>query len=162
MLYTSSMADAYYLKRRDLFLGKELKHGESGSSKFIRLAKRNAGTWKRPVHEVWDVTGEIGELKTPIDHDSARSLTEFVSKLNAYTTRNVEYLRKQGVKSSAWDILAFPTGKFLQNYLLKRGFLDGSHGFVHAVLMSFHSFLTRGKLYLLWNKKPDEPCHYND
>ncbi|MCR4264389.1 MAG: hypothetical protein NUV98_06765 [Candidatus Roizmanbacteria bacterium] len=148
------MADAYYLKRRDVFLGKELKHGESGTNTFIRLAKRNAGEWKRPVHEIWDVAGETGELKTPIDHQAADSLTEFVSKLNDYTTRNAKYLKKQGVKASAWDILAYPIGKFIQNYILKRGFLDGQHGFVHAVLMSFHSFSTRSKLYLLWRKKP--------
>jgi len=148
------MPDAYYIKRRDMFLGKELKHGESGSNTFIRLAKRNAGTWKRPVHEVWDVSGEVGELKTPIDHHAASSLTEFVSKLNAYTTRNAEYLKKQGVRSSGWDVLVFSFGKFLRNYIVKRGFLDGQHGFVHAVLMSFHSFLTRAKLYLLWHKKP--------
>ncbi|MBI4136753.1 hypothetical protein HY469_01705 [Candidatus Roizmanbacteria bacterium] len=146
------MADAYYLKRRDLFLGKELMYGESGSNRFIRLAKRDTGTWKRPVHEVWDVKGTIGELNTPIDHIAAESLTEFVSKLNDYTTRNAEYLKKKGVSANAWDVLAFPLSKFLQNYVLKRGFLDGQHGFVHAVLMSFHSFLTRGKLYLLWHK----------
>ncbi|MGB9598646.1 MAG: hypothetical protein ACPLZH_02265, partial [Minisyncoccales bacterium] len=35
------------------------------------------------------------------------------------------------------------------------GFLDGVQGFVFAVLMSFHSFLVRGKLYLMLkrNKK---------
>lgn len=147
------MVQGYYLRRTDVFLGKELHHGESGTNTFLRLAKKKAGMWKRPIHEVWDVKGPTEQLHTPIHHIAAQSLTEFVSKLNAYTTQNAVHLKKQGIKSSFWAVLAYPAGKFLQNYIVKRGFLDGTHGFVHAMFMSFHSFLTRAKLYLLWHKK---------
>ena len=40
-----------YFKREDIFLGKKLKHGETGSVKLLRLAKKDKGTWKRKVHE---------------------------------------------------------------------------------------------------------------
>ena len=40
-------------------------------------------------------------------------------------------------------------GKFVFNYFLTLGFLDGVQGLNMAVLMSFHSFLVRGKQYLL-------------
>ena len=39
------------------------------------------------------------------------------------------------------------------NYFIKFGFLDGLQGLVFAIMMSFHSFLVRGKLWLLINKK---------
>ena len=44
-------AMGFYLKRRDYFFGRELKHGETGNLKLLRLARRKAGKWKRAVHE---------------------------------------------------------------------------------------------------------------
>ncbi|EKD80696.1 MAG: glycosyl transferase family 2, partial [uncultured bacterium] len=38
---------AYYIPRRDTFLDRELKHGETGHTKLIRLARTNFGTWVR-------------------------------------------------------------------------------------------------------------------
>jgi len=148
------MNDAYKINRNDIFLGRKLEYGETGSNSFVRLAKRNAGKWKRPVHEVWDVNGTIGNLKTPLDHHAADSVSDFVIKLNYYTTINAQYLYDNKVKVTFLDIILYPKAKFFQNYILKQGFRDGIYGFVHAVFMSLHSFLTRGKLYLLWHNKP--------
>src|SRR3989344_8590283 len=134
--YTTIMAIAYTIKRRDEFFGKKLRYGESGSNRFIRLAKKGAGSWKRPVHEVWDIKGITGELKTPIDHISPGSIGDFVTKLNYYTTANAQHLFNEGVKASFIDIIFYPKAKFIQNYFLKQGFRDGTHGFVHAMLMS--------------------------
>ena len=49
----SDIFSAYYIPRLDTFLGHELRHGETGHAKFIRLAKKDFGLWQRPVHEVW-------------------------------------------------------------------------------------------------------------
>ena len=54
------------------------------------------------------------------------------------------------------SILLFPAGKFIQNYFFKRGFLDGTAGFIHAALMSLHSFLVRGKLWTKYHKETNE------
>src|SRR6266498_5238516 len=43
----------FYMKRQDTMWGKILKHGETGSIKLLRLAKRNVGEWSGRVHEVW-------------------------------------------------------------------------------------------------------------
>ncbi|PIZ99552.1 MAG: glycosyltransferase family 2 protein, partial [Candidatus Levybacteria bacterium CG_4_10_14_0_2_um_filter_35_8] len=49
-------------------------------------------------------------------------------------------------------IIAYPSAKFLFNYFLKKGILDGIPGLISAITMSFHSFLVRGKLWSLQNK----------
>jgi len=56
-------------------------------------------------------------------------------------------------KANFFAIIFYPMGKFLSNYFIKQGFRDGGEGFVHATLMSFHSFLVRGKLFLIWQRK---------
>lgn len=143
----------FYLKRQDFFLGKLLKFGETGKIKLLRLARKNAGKWSRPVHETWQVKSKPKTLSSPLLHSPTPNVAQFLEKLNYYTTLNAKHLHKEGLEASWWQIILYPTGKFLHNYLLKLGFLDGTHGFLQAIFMSLHSFLTRGKLWLLQNSK---------
>jgi glycosyltransferase involved in cell wall biosynthesis len=145
--------DAYYLSRLDTFMGKALKHGETGKARFIRLAKRNFGRWERPVHEVWVGKGKVGVLKAPLLHTPHQSIASFLDKINRYSTLEAEYRFEQGIKSSLFKIIVYPFAKFLDNYVFKSGFRDGTPGAIMAIMMSFHSYLTWTKLYLLWHKK---------
>jgi len=139
----------YFLKRDDIFFGKKLQYGETAQVKLLRLAKKNAGCWKRPVHEYWDIKGRTETLNSPLIHTAHANVVQFISDINRYTTINAEYLYKKGENSNFFSIIAYPTGKFIQNYFMRLGFIDGTAGFVMAALMSFHSFLNRAKLYLL-------------
>jgi len=144
--------NGFYLKRQDFWAGKWLKHGETGNIKLLRLGKKSAGKWERPVHEVWKIKGKIGTLKNPLIHYPHQTLTEFIRDINFYTDLNAKFFYQRGIKTSLWQILAYPLGKFFINYFWKRGFLDGLPGLVFALFMSFHSFLTRAKLWSLWQK----------
>lgn len=150
----SSLGDfsGYFLKRRDVIWGKELKYGETGNIKLLRLVKKNKGEWQGRVHEVLRIKGRIGELRNPLMHYPHQNLTEFLQEVNFYTDLRAKELFNKGIKVYWWSIILYPLGKFFLNFILRRGFLDGLHGFVFATLMSFHSFLVRGKLWLLWEK----------
>lgn len=139
----------YFIRRQDYFLGKFLKHGETGKLKLLKLGRKNAGFWKRAVHEVWDIPGETGELKYPLLHFPHPTVSEFIFRVNRWTNLNAEAFHRQGKKAGFMTIIIYPIGKFISNYFIKLGFLDGMQGFFFAVIMSFHSFLTRAKLYFL-------------
>ncbi|MDZ7586274.1 MAG: glycosyltransferase family 2 protein, partial [Patescibacteria group bacterium] len=150
ILQASGMT-GYKLRRRDRFLGKWLKYGETANIRLLRLAKKNAGRWTRPVHEVWKVEGITGELKNPLLHYAHDSVEGMVEKLDRYSGMETEYKLKM-VKMAGmakwliiFQLIFFPIGKFIQNYILRLGFLDGMEGFIHAGMMSGHSFLVRGK-----------------
>ncbi len=149
----SKTYDAYYIPRLDTFLGKELRHGETGGAKFIRLARHDFGTWERPVHETWIGKGHIGTLVNPLLHHPHPTISSFLDKINHYSTLEAEYRFSQGKKSSLFHIALFPIAKFKWNYICKLGFLDGTPGAIMAIMMSLHSYLTWTKLYLLWHKK---------
>jgi len=153
---SKTRCNGFYLKRQDFWAGKWLKYGETGNIKLLRLGKKSAGKWKRPIHEFWEIKGKIGTLKNPLLHYSHSTVSEFISDINFYTDLNAKFFYQQKVKSSLWQIIVYPLGKFFINYFLKRGFLDGLPGFVFALLMSFHSFLTRAKLWILWQKFTSE------
>ncbi len=149
----SSEFNGFYIKRRDVMWKKELKYGESGNMHLLRLGKKGVGKWEGKVHEEWEVKGNIGKLKNPIMHFPHKTFQEFLKEINFYTTVRAEELYKKGAKANFLSILLYPLGKFLFNFLLKLGFIDGMPGLIVALAMSFHSFLVRGKLWLLWQKK---------
>lgn len=145
--------NGYYVKRTDFLWGKELRYGDTGNIKLLRLARRDAGSWEGKVHEVWKIKGEVGTLKNPIYHYPHQSISTFLEEINFYTDLKAQELHAQGKHVYWLSIISYPLGKFLYNYILKKGFLDGMDGFIFVLMMSFHSFLVRGKLWMLWNKK---------
>lgn len=145
--------NGYFVRRNDMMWGRKLKYGETGNIKLLRLARKDVGQWVGKVHEVWKVKGKIGELRNPLIHYPHQSITELLKEVNFYTDLRARELLDKNVKVYWWSIITYPLGKFILNYAIKRGFLDGLHGFVFAILMSLHSFLVRGKLWLLWQKK---------
>ena len=142
----------FYFKRYDFWGGRLLKHGEQGEVRLLRLGKKGKGEWRREVHEVWEIEGKTKELKNPLLHYPHQTITEFLEHENQQSTIHAEALLKEGVKPSLFRIIANPLGKFIQNYVFRLGFLDGTPGIIFALMMSFHSFLARAKLYQLSKK----------
>lgn len=144
--------NAFFVKRIDTIWGKRLKYGEIGSKWLLRLGRKDAGKWAGMVHEGWIIHGRVGELNNELDHYPHQSIEEFLKEINYYTTIRANELFKEGEKVHWYNIIFYPKAKFLINFFFKRGFLDGIQGLVFALMMSFHSFLVRGKLWLLNQK----------
>lgn len=146
----ASEKGGYSIKRKDYLAGRWLEHGESAHVRLLRLARKNAGKWVQPVHEQWNIDGTVGELTHPLLHHPHQNVAQFLEEVNRYSTLYARYLHLLGVKEPAWQIVAKPVAKFFVNYVWRLGFLDGTAGLVVACMMSFHSFLVRAKLWLLW------------
>ncbi len=145
--------DGFYVKRRDFMWGKELKYGETGNIKLLRLAKKGTGVWEGKVHEKWIIKGKVGELRNPIFHYPHPAITDFLKEINSYTSIRAKELFDKRVKVYTWQIIFNPIAKFTLNFFVRQGFRDGLQGLVFAIFMSFHSFLVKGKLWLLWQKQ---------
>lgn len=149
---TNPSISGYYLIRRDLFLGRWLKYGETGNIRLLKLARKNGGIWQRKVHETWRISGLTATLDNELLHYPHPTIAEFLSRINRWTTLDAKVFYKERKQVSIFSIFLYPLGKFILNYLLRLGFLDGMQGLIFALMMGFHSFLTRAKLYLLINK----------
>lgn len=148
----------YFINRRDYWLGREIKHGDVSSIRgggLIRLVKKNSGQWTGKVHETYESNGDSGKLLSYMNHYPHSTIKDFIDDINHYSTLRAKELREQGKKTNIFEIISLPLGKFILNFFLKRGFLDGSEGFAYAFLMSFHSFLVRAKLFQ-YTKYPTE------
>lgn len=149
----TSSYNGFKIKRVDVVWGKPLLHGETGNIYLLRLARKVAGRWEGSVHEEWKIKAPVGTLENEIMHYPFEYYREFLAKINFYTTLRAQELYDKGVKSNYLSIVLYTKLKFLYNYFVKLGILDGTSGFIHAITMSMHSFLVRSKLWLLWNKK---------
>ena len=147
--------NAFRIKRRDYFWNQELKFGEIKKVRnqgIVRLVKKNSGTWMGTVHEVFHTANKVGQINGFLNHYPHPTLKEFINDINYYSSIRAEELFNRGVKTNIFEIIFFPFGKFIYNYFLNFGFLDGPAGFTYAFMMSFHSFLVRAKLYQLTRK----------
>ncbi len=140
----------WYLKRTDWFMGVQLQFGETANMWLLRLGKVNAGTWKRSVHEVWEISGETQRLQRGVlEHHPHPTLTSFFAKLNRYSTIEAE-ARTRGkdvtVSRVFLELVLFPVGKFLQHVFLFQGIRDGYAGVIHAYWMALYSLMLRIKM----------------
>lgn len=149
---TDPKADAYYLRRRDHFMGQVLEHGEVSKvyeRGIIRLMKKNTGQWHGSIHEEWKTQNKISSVDGFIEHYPHQSIIEFLRHIKRYSQIRATELQKAGIRTNAGVIIMYPLGKFLYTYIIKGGFKDGAAGFIYSFMMSFHSFLVRSTLFII-------------
>lgn len=145
--------DGFYMQRKDVVWNKELRYGETGNIKLLRFAGKDMGKWAGRVHETWNIKGTVGYFKMPILHYPHQNISNFLKEINRYTDLRAKELYDNKVRTNIFQIIIYPKAKFILNYFIKLGFLDGIEGLVFAIMMSFHSFLVRAKLWSYSNKK---------
>jgi (heptosyl)LPS beta-1,4-glucosyltransferase len=127
-------ADAWQLRRRTHFLGAQLNHGGWGREKVARLFRADLRYLPAQVHERLDVGGRrISTVDARIEHDTARSLIEYTSKLARYATLWAQQQHAQGRSAGALSAPLHAASYWLKNYVLRGGFLDG------PVARSYHA-----------------------
>jgi hypothetical protein len=135
------------IRRRDFFLGKEMKWGEVKNVKIVRLARKEKIQFSRDVHEIAQVDGRVVESMITIDHYSHDSVSKFLQKIISYAQIEKDLRLKRQEKISFWQMILWPVGKFLWNFFFLLGFLDGWRGLIYATIMSLHSFTVRALVY---------------
>ena len=133
----------YELKRLDYFLGKKLRFGETSRFKSTRLIQKNSGQWQGIVHERFISKLPVKTLKNPIIHKRDLTISQFIDRLNTYSSLKV----LEEKQFSFFKLLFYPPLKFIQNYIFRLGFLDGTPGLLMAFSMSLHSLMVRVKAY---------------
>lgn len=128
--------DGYFLRRKNYFLGQYV-----GTDKIVRLGRSRFKTWKRSVHETWDIKN-VGTLDNYIIHNTADNLTDYLKKINTYSDLHAQANLEEGKRSTVFKIIFFPVVKFILT-LLK------SKHVVFSIMQSLHSYLAWTKLYFL-------------
>lgn len=138
---------AYRVPRVTFHLGRWIRTTDFYPDYQTRLYDRRAGTWQgRYVHESVHVDGGAGHLRSEIEHYSFRDLSDHVARINHYSSLAARQMYDRGRRATAVNLLFHPPAAFLRNYVLRRGFLDGSAGLLISLVNSYSVFLKFAKL----------------
>lgn len=152
----SIAADAYYLKRRNYFLGRWMNKGGMYPDPVIRLFRRGrAHLPAASVHELMTVDGTTKWLTNDLLHIADPNFTRYLLRSNRYTTLQAEDWIKEGkLGTGTGTILLYmlirPAYRFLEIYIRHKGFMDGFPGFVFAWYSGLHLASSYVKY---WEKK---------
>jgi glycosyltransferase involved in cell wall biosynthesis len=138
--------DGYQLRFRTEMFGRVLRHGGFGAERHLRLFRRERGRMSEAVlHEGVAVPGRVETLGGAVLHRPYADLSEYLSKLDRYTTLAAAQRQGAGRRFSTWSALRLPWG-FGRRYLLQLGILDGYAGFLAAALGGVYELLREAKL----------------
>lgn len=143
----------YQCNRITNYCGKWIKNGGWYPDWKLRLFNKKEAQWEGLIHEdVKHDFSEVKKLKGDLLHYSYHSIHQHVAQFNKFTELTAQKDKERGKKASILRILTAPLVKFIKDYFIKRGFLDGYYGFVVAALSSFATLLKYIKLRELWKK----------
>ena len=152
---TAAAPHAYRFPRCNRFLGRYLKHGEGYPDWSLRLFNRRHAPWSDDaVHEKVVSDGTIGTLAGDLLHDSAESLSSYLTKQNRYTSLAADMALAAGKRSSVGRVALSPLVRFVKFYFVRQGFRDGLPGFVHIAIGCFNSMIKYAKMLERQNAGP--------
>ncbi|MBR06377.1 MAG: glycosyl transferase [Rickettsiales bacterium] len=144
--------EGYELNRLTNYAGHWIKHGGWYPDWKLRLWHKSKGSWQgQNPHDRVILYEDVKSkrLKGDILHYAFESVREHQSRMENYATIGAQSMFSSGKKANRALLLLSPAWKFVRDYLVKRGFLDGKYGFVIARLSAKSKYLKYKKLLAL-------------
>ena len=144
---------AWWLRRKNHFLGKWLKKGGQYPDPVIRLYINGyAKLPQKDVHEQMSVDGEIGWAEGHLLHYPNPTFADYLTNsVDRYSSLKADQLFDQGLKItpfSIFDYLLFkPLTTFFSLYVRHKGLVDGVPGLLFAVFSGLHFTFAYLKLW---------------
>lgn len=124
--------DGYEMNRLTNYCGQWIHHSGWYPDRKLRLFDRRQGRWGgvNPHDKVlMDSRAQTGRLAGDLLHYSYYSEAEHWERAQKYARIAAAAMLKKGRRAGRWRLLVSPALKFIRNYLLHLGFLDGRAGF---------------------------------
>ena len=152
----NELADGYRIPRLSYYMNRPIRHGTWYPDWQLRFYNRWKGKWKDVlVHESVQMQdgANIEKLSGDILHFSMENAAHHNLKLTQiYAPLAAKQMFLQGKRTSPFKIYFAGFSAFLQNFIMKGGFLDGFAGFCIARFASHYTFL---KYLLLWEMQEE-------
>lgn len=107
--------------------------------------RRECAFSEKSVHEAVECRGPIGQLQGNLLHKTYSGLSDYLKRMERYSTLAAEELVKAGKSPGVPQVLFKPCFTFFKMYFLRLGFLEGYLGFVLSVLYSQYTFYKYAK-----------------
>ena len=145
----------YLLPRKNLFLGRWIRHGGFYPDHKLRLFKRGAARLSEGVgpHSTPQFEGPRGKLTHDMLHYAYPTMSIYLEHMNRYSSEIAQLLYAKGRTSRSlpaflWNTVANPVATFLYNYFFRLGFLDGREGLI--LHLNHSAVYIHGKFIKAW------------
>lgn len=130
---------AFMVRRLYFFNKKRIHFSGFQTDTTYRLFKKNKVTYieDKLVHEMPRIEGKSAILKSNMLHYCIDNAAHFKSKMEHYAQLKALELHQKGKKSTIFHRIFRPVYKFVLNYFLRLGFLDGKEGFQICYLSAY-------------------------
>lgn len=141
---------AYSVGRKNYMLGKPVRFSGLQRDRVTRLFHREHARYpNRRVHADLAVDGPTGHLQSKMDHFYIRSFDHMIAKMTRYADWAAAQMFIDGKRVSAAAIFGHTFGRFIRDYILNFGFLDGSRGLISVGMHVYYTFWKYAKLWEL-------------
>lgn len=143
-------ADVYKVAFKAIYFGKFITHKYPDFQP--RFFRKGFVKWGDNVHNGSSYKGKAEclpekNLNLAFKHYNYETIEHFVTKMNRYTTLEVENLKQGKKKPTPCYIFTRGIFGFTNTYFLKGAYKDGVHGLVISILVGFYKFLAIAKYW---------------
>ena len=153
----------FYVSRKTEYLGEWVTYGRWYPDYKLRLFDKRYGSWggENP-HDSVAVQGPTARLKGELLHRTYSDLSHHLQVINNFTSIAAHQKMNRRVRFPIFKAIFHPLAYFLDSYILKRGILHGTRGFILSAMGSYYVFLKYAKLWELYGKDKNKGIYKSD
>lgn len=153
---------AYRLRHRDHFRGRWIRHSTNYPLWVIRLFQPDKIRWSRKANPIPVIDGPVGELQNDYLHyPFSKGIADWIWRHNRYSSFEAEetirslrakdlnwrelfsrdrVTRRYALKRLSFRLPFRPVFRFLYQYFVQGGILDGSAGFHYCLMLTIYEY----------------------
>lgn len=144
--------DYYRIHRWNWYFGRIIRHCGWDNDRPIRLFRRDLARYEeKQVHAdvIVKDPARLGSIEASLIHVPYRSFDAYLKTFNQYSTWAANDLHRRGVKPTAFRTIGRPAFRFIRQYILQGGFLDGRQGLLLSLWSAASVYAKYAKLWEL-------------
>ncbi len=155
----ASSFKAYSFKRRNFCGSKWIKAASFYPDRVIRLYNKKYVNYNLSTSHAF-INAKSRKLDLHIRHYTYQSYTDWINKINFYSSQSAKTLHSQGVKRSNIRPITHALFAFFKKLIVKGGIFQGLDGFTVAITTMFNTYMKYIKLNELYDKNVDPEKHF--
>jgi glycosyltransferase involved in cell wall biosynthesis len=145
--------DGYEMSRLTNYCGTWVKHCGWYPDRKLRLFDKRKGNWGGiNPHDKFELEEgtTLGRLKGDILHYSYYTIDDHYKQIEYFTTINAKASFDRSKHAAIWKLILAPSFKFIKDYFIRLGFLDGQAGWQICRLSAWATYVKYKKLRALY------------
>jgi glycosyltransferase involved in cell wall biosynthesis len=139
-------AGTYSFNRLTNYCGKWIKHCGWYPDVKTRIFDRHSSAWQGDIHELLQTKTPPIHLSGDCLHYSYYTVEEHYRQADKFASLSAKNMFMRNKRTSALGVYFRCIAKFIRNYFIKLGFLDGPKGFTVCRITAYETYLKYSRL----------------